>query len=251
MRYLVREGRMPCLEGGKKMTGEDEDVSEEGETPPDDWDRPGIRWRTYLSIAMGVAWLVFVGAWLFLFGDEFNNYQHLAVILLVLLIVFCILSVPWMYWAAKYDRDFRRQMEIKGFWARVFITGTIFIVVFLLLIRWLFYHAGEYNLCQNLGMIILLFVLIVVLIAPIWVKWGMKYGKKARRKPDQARDISDEVTAEVEKALEEMDRAAKGVDEELHEEGAEEVMEGVDEVMEEVAEALEEVEKKVEEELGK
>jgi Na+/melibiose symporter-like transporter len=228
-----------------------DEVGVEEEETVDDWDKPGIRWRTYLSIAMAGAWLVFVGLWLFLFSDEFNNYQNLAIILMVLLIIISILTVPWMYWAAKYDRDFRRQMDIKGFWPRTFLSGVIVFVVFLLIINWLFYHAEEYNLCQNFGMVILLFVLIVVLIAPLWIRWGRKHGWKAKKEHDLGRDISDKVTAEVEKALEEMDRAAEVVDDELQKGDSEKVMEGVDEVMDKVGETLEKVEKKVEEELRK
>ena len=107
------------------------------------WADPGLRWRTYLSVGMSLEWLAFIALWWLFFGDEYDNYQNLAVTLISLMVMAGVLGAAWLTWARKHDADFRTQVAVPGLWSRVMASVAIFFGLTLAAPYWLWYMAGE------------------------------------------------------------------------------------------------------------
>jgi hypothetical protein len=169
------------------------------------WEDPGLRWRTYVSIAGGLGWLAFVALWWLFMGDDYDNYQNVAVTLVSLMVVAGILGGAWLTWARRHDVEFRTQVAVPGFWPRVAASVAIFAGLTVAALYWLWYMAGEYNLCQNLGLFLLLFVILAATMTPLWMRWGMRYGARAGREAGE--EVAVAVTAAVGEAIDEARRA--------------------------------------------
>jgi hypothetical protein len=61
----------------------------------------GLSWRFNLSIALVVGAIVAILGWLWFLALEFNGYQNLAVILLLIVWTLSALTVTWKTWDAK------------------------------------------------------------------------------------------------------------------------------------------------------
>ena len=172
------------------------------------WAEPGLRWRTYLSVGGGLGWLAFIALWWLFMGDEYDNYQNLAVSLISLMVMAGILGAAWLTWARKHDMDFRTQVAVPGFWSRVTASVVIFFGLTLAALYWLWNMAGDYNLCQNLGLFLLLFVILAATMLPLWMRWGMRYG------PRTGHEVGEEVAAVVTTAVgEALDEAKLAIEE--------------------------------------
>ncbi len=58
--------------------------------------------RIYASIAVGFAWLLFIGLWLFYYAASFSILQNVAVIFLSLVVVGILETLLWVPWAMKH-----------------------------------------------------------------------------------------------------------------------------------------------------
>jgi hypothetical protein len=184
-----------------------------------DWGIPGVRWRTYLSIFSSLSWLAFVALWVLLYGNEYTTYQNIAVVIISLVVLVVVVGLSWMTWAWKHDEHKMRSIGIGGMRHRISLSTVVLFGLVIVLIYWLFYYADGYNVCQNLGFILLLFVILAAIMTPVWMGWGMRYGHaavdRARFEHEVKVNVATEVETAIEEAMEEIDHAIEEVEREL------------------------------------
>jgi hypothetical protein len=143
----------------------------------------GMGWEVSLSIIGGVGWLVFLILWLFFYASNYPWEKNVAIFLLSLLVMGCILGLPWMIWGIRHRTE--REKEIwhtKGFRWRVWLSMILFFFILIFLIYWFWYLAEPYTLYQNLAIIIVSILIVGGIIGASWIPWGMKYGETFDKK---------------------------------------------------------------------
>jgi hypothetical protein len=143
----------------------------------------GMGWKVSLSIIGGVGWLVFLILWLFFYASNYPWEKNVAIFLLSLLVMGCILGLPWMIWGIRHRTE--REKEIwhtKGFRWRVWLSMILFFFILIFLIYWFWYLAEPYTLYQNLAIIIVSILIVGGIIGASWIPWGMKYGETFDKK---------------------------------------------------------------------
>ncbi len=114
------------------------------------------KWRTLLSIISGFGWLIFLVIWLFFYASDYEVYQNLAIILLSIFVVFLINGTTW--------KSFNSRGKLRS------LTSIIFgIMWFGFIIYWLFYHASDYSLLENIGVFILSLLVLGGLNSVLWI----------------------------------------------------------------------------------
>jgi hypothetical protein len=139
-------------------------------------DTKGLSWRVSLSIAAGVGWLVFLIIWLFFYAMNYSWEKNLAIIMLSIIVVGLILGGPWSIWWFRHQSKKEKEMwNTHGFRWRVWLSGIVFIGVFVFLIYWFWYKAEELSLYQNIAIFIVTFLIFGGIMGALWAAWGMKH----------------------------------------------------------------------------
>ena len=122
-----------------------------------------IKWRTVLSIVTGFGWLIFLVIWLFFYAGEYTFYQNLGVILASLIVLFFANGSAW------------KSIEEGQRWKSIFsvITG---LILGIFLVYWLFYHASDYTLLENIGVFFLSVLIIGAVNSLVWIPTGSRAG---------------------------------------------------------------------------
>jgi hypothetical protein len=143
----------------------------------------GMGWKVSLSIIGGVGWLVFLILWLFFYASNYLWEKNVAIFLLSLLVMGCILGLPWMIWGIHHRTELEKEMwRTKGFRWRVWLSMILALIVIIFLIYWFWYLAEPYTLYQNLAIIIVSILIAGGIIGASWAPWGMKYGDTFNKK---------------------------------------------------------------------
>ena len=58
--------------------------------------------RVYVTIALGLGWLLFLGLWLFYYATSFSIIQNIAILIISLVVVAAISVALWVPWAMKH-----------------------------------------------------------------------------------------------------------------------------------------------------
>jgi amino acid transporter len=61
----------------------------------------GLASRIAVSVAIGIAWLVFLVIFLAFYAEGFSIYRNLAIFIASILVVGAILGPMWIYWGIK------------------------------------------------------------------------------------------------------------------------------------------------------
>ena len=149
-------------------------------------DHKGLGWRVSLSIISGVGWLCFIILWLAFFAGDHSAYRNLAVLLASIMLIGGILGIPWSIYGFRHQTDRERwQWTTPGFKLRVAFSIFFFAFMFFVLIYWLWFYAGEYNIYQNIAVFIVLLLIFGGVMGSSWASWGIKYGDRFDE-PDEA-----------------------------------------------------------------
>jgi uncharacterized membrane protein len=70
---------------------------------------PGLGPRVAVSIAVFLAWLIFLILFLAFYADGFSIYQNLAIFLVSVLVMGAILGPIWVHWGIKTGHAWERK----------------------------------------------------------------------------------------------------------------------------------------------
>jgi hypothetical protein len=168
-----------------------------------DW-RPGLKWRTAATPVVGVIWLVGVLIWWAFYSEDYSIAQKLAVVILSILVMAGIAGTLWLPWSMRFapEKD-RRVWRTRGFVPRVAGSVAIIILAMLLTVYWLFFPGEDYDLCQSLVVIIVIFLVTMGIMAPVWVRWGTRHAE--RELEGVAREVEETAAEEIDRALDEVE----------------------------------------------
>jgi len=130
----------------------------------------GPRWRPAFSIITGVVWLAFLVIWLFFFAIDYTGFQNLAVIIVSVLVLALVNGLVWAIWGLQFAPE--GAMRGQGWRVAISIITAIGWLIFLII--WLFFYASEFNLYQNLAVLIVSLLALAGINAAIWASWGMR-----------------------------------------------------------------------------
>ena len=69
----------------------------------------GFKWRIWTSIIIPIIALIFLIIWFWYYAEPFTIWQHIAVLLVTLLIVGGILGVVWTRWGMTHGWKMQKQ----------------------------------------------------------------------------------------------------------------------------------------------
>ena len=169
-------------------------------------DRPpeGVMWRTGVTVAVALGWLVWVLLWWAFWSGDYTVAQRFSVILVSIIALGAVTGVLWIPFNMRHgSEEDREQWSVPGFRWRV--VGSM--VVFLGLagvLAWLLWEPWkDFTFCQSIVVIIVAVIVMAVILAPMWTKWGM------RKSVSVEVNIGDEVGREVKEAVDEAMRDVK------------------------------------------
>ncbi len=146
-------------------------------TIEDETEREYPGWRIPLSIATGVGWLIFLVIWLFFYAGDYHIYQNIGMILFSLMIAALILGVAWIAWAFRGMTEFEEMMiKIGGMKNRIILSMVVPIACFIFLGLWLFFMAVDFDIYQNIAIVILTILVIGGILGVVWTTGGWKMG---------------------------------------------------------------------------
>ena len=135
-------------------------------------------WRVSLSIIVGVVWLAFLLIWFFFYTDKYYWEQHVAIVLLSLLMLVIVLGIPWILWWLKNQSPQEIAMwKTQGFKWRIWVSFILGFFILIFLIYWFWFLAPPYRWYQNLIIFIVALLIIGGVMGAMWAPWGMKHGK--------------------------------------------------------------------------
>ena len=144
----------------------------------EDYMRPS-GWRVSLSIIAGVAWLIFVIVWLAFYAEDYSVSRNIAIILISILVLIVVLGVPWAVWAIRHiPEEGKEIMRAAGFTSRVAVSIVIPFALLIFLIVWFYQYASDFNVYQNIAILLVSVLAVGGAMGAIWASWGMKHGKK-------------------------------------------------------------------------
>jgi len=71
----------------------------------------GLASRIAVSVAIGIAWLVFLVIFLAFYAEGFSIYRNLAIFIASILVVGAILGPMWVYWGIKVGPEYAERWE--------------------------------------------------------------------------------------------------------------------------------------------
>ena len=164
-------------------------MSEEGEKKQDEdfsisgdnflFQMPGFPIRVGSSIAIFFAWIVFLIIWLFFVASDYNAFQNIAVILISIIVAIGLLAVLWVPWGLRYSsrlgQSAATMTKPKKIISASGVSGFAWLIF---LIVWLFFYAGDYDIYQNLAIIIVSLLALGGINIAIWAVWGLRSCRK-------------------------------------------------------------------------
>jgi len=138
-------------------------------------------WRVYLSIGMGVGWLIFFIIWLAFYAGAYTVYQNVAIILISILVVFIVLGGVWAAWGIQHiPITGRKIMKVSGFTSRIVISIVIPLAMIIFWIIWFFFYAEGFNVYQNIAIFLVSILAVGGILGGIWASWGIKQGQRIK-----------------------------------------------------------------------
>jgi hypothetical protein len=67
------------------------------------WRQKGFRWRFWASLLVGLAVLLFLIYWFWVYAAPYDIYRNLAIFIVTLLIGGGLVAAMWVPWSMKYD----------------------------------------------------------------------------------------------------------------------------------------------------
>jgi uncharacterized membrane protein len=75
------------------------------------WKQKGFQWRFWISILVGLSFILFLIYWFWMLAEPYDIYQNLAIFIVILLIAGGLLAAMWAPWGMKYDSGHRHQLD--------------------------------------------------------------------------------------------------------------------------------------------
>ncbi len=72
-----------------------------GEMPPGPMRPEGMGWRVGVSIITFFGLIIAVILWLFFFASNYNPYQNIAIIIVIILVFIAVMGATWASWGMK------------------------------------------------------------------------------------------------------------------------------------------------------
>ncbi len=140
-------------------------------------ERKSPGWRIPLSVATGVGWLMFLVIWFFFYAGDYHIYQNIGMVLLSIMIVALILAGSWLAWGFSGMTEFEEMMmSFGGMKKRIILSTIIPILGFIFLALWLFFMAVDFDIYQNIAIVILTILVIGGIYGVMWTTGGWKFG---------------------------------------------------------------------------
>jgi len=73
-------------------------------------------------------------------------------------------------------------METPGLAWRVSLSIIVSIGWLVFLILWLFFYASDFNVYQNIAIILVSILIMSAILGASWASWGIKYGRMCERR---------------------------------------------------------------------
>lgn len=158
-------------------------------------------WKPSLSIIFGVGWLIFLILWFAFYAGEYSWEKNFAIILLSILIVFLLIGGMWAIWGIRMiPKRGWKMFKISGFKWRILTSIILPFAAMIFLIIWFWYYGTDYNVWQNIAVLLVVLLVLGGILGAMWVRWGMIHGHEMKK---------------CEKMGEEFGKKFEGKDEEL------------------------------------
>jgi hypothetical protein len=74
------------------------------QTPVDKemWKQKGFQWRFWVSIIVGLSFILFLIYWFWAYAEPYNIFQNLAIFIITLLIAGGLVAAMWVPWGMKH-----------------------------------------------------------------------------------------------------------------------------------------------------
>jgi hypothetical protein len=174
--------RLEILDDEGGVSGESEEtgtIRQEFTLEAEFAERKDPAWRIPLSIATGVGWLVFLVIWLFFYAGDYHIYQNVGVFLLSILIVGVVLAGAWAAYSLGNMNEFEEMfMQLGGMKKRMLTSIIVPFVFFMILALWLIFLAVDFDIYQNIAVVIVIILVMGGVLGVIWTTGGWKIGGK-------------------------------------------------------------------------
>ena len=165
-------------------------------------DKHDMGWKPSLSIIGGVGWLIFVILWFaFYAGDIAREYgweRNFSILLMSILAVFLLIGGMWAIWSLRMiPKKGWEVIKISGFRWRILTSIIIPIAAMIFLIVW-FWNAKDYDIFQNIAIILVVLLAMGGILGAIWARWGMTHGKDMKKFEDFGEDFGKKIDDAVE-----------------------------------------------------
>ncbi|HSV41978.1 MAG TPA: hypothetical protein VLH13_01035, partial [Methanomassiliicoccales archaeon] len=116
----------------------------------------GFGWRVASSIVSAFTYMAFLVAWLFFIANDYSIWENLGILLLSLIILVGFNALIWVPFGLRMA-DLEKEKS-EWTWKGV-VSGVIALAVGVTLIVWLLIYAAEYNVYQNLAVILIILLM--------------------------------------------------------------------------------------------
>ena len=136
----------------------------------------GVAIRGGFSGAVGLAWLIFLIAWLAFFASEISPWErNVSIILLSVLVMILLIGGVWAIWAIrKIPKEGRDMAKMMGFRWRIWLSISLPILALVFLIVYFWYWGENFTVWQHIAVILITVLLLGGSLGGIWGHWGMK-----------------------------------------------------------------------------
>ncbi len=69
------------------------------------WRQKGFQWRIWVSLIIGLAFIMFLIYWFWMYAVPYTIYQNLAIFIITLFIAAGLTAAIWVPWGMKYDSE--------------------------------------------------------------------------------------------------------------------------------------------------
>jgi len=143
------------------------------------WNMKGFKSRIVFSIVVAFAAIITLVVWFFFFAGDYNVYQNIGMFIVIILVLFGILAAAWVSIGMKYaSKEDREKWGMKGFKSRTVVSCIVGFAAMVFLLVWFFAFAADYNIYQNIAIIIVILLITGGIYGATWAPWGKKYGQK-------------------------------------------------------------------------
>jgi len=139
-------------------------------------------WKPSLSILFGVGWLIFLILWFAFYAGDYSWEKNFAIILLSILLVFLLIGGMWAIWGLrKMPKKDWEMFKISGFKWRILTSIILPFAAIIFLIIWFWYYGTDYNVWQNIAVLLTVLLALGGILGAIWARWGMKHGHEMEK----------------------------------------------------------------------